>query len=165
MIRTMATPSELWFMRKQFATQLSASIFAAYVMCGTSRVPSRFHISRSTGLIYCSEFLPGKSFGIAVVFLTCSRLRLCLAFNASIPVFASPEAVPFRLTPNMQHFLTPIGVEGILTAGVMSIGRCLTEPEVCLDLQACIPFLSSGLAVRSGSSTQSLPARRSLHLV
>ena len=46
------------------------------------------------------------------------------------PVLQSSEAVPFRFTPNMQHFVTPNGMEGLMTSGIMAIGRCLTEPEV-----------------------------------
>lgn len=30
----------------------------------------------------------------------------------------------------MQNFIGPIATEGIMTAGIMAIGRCLTEPEV-----------------------------------
>lgn len=47
-----------------------------------------------------------------------------------VPILASNEAVPFRFTPNMQHFVGPICIEGILTSSIMAIGRCLTEPEV-----------------------------------
>jgi len=36
----------------------------------------------------------------------------------------------------MQHFLNPIGIEGILTSGIMAIGRSLTEPEV-RDARIC----------------------------
>ncbi|KDQ21071.1 hypothetical protein BOTBODRAFT_142417 [Botryobasidium botryosum FD-172 SS1] len=115
MLRSMAGPIELWIMRKQIALQLSAITFMSYVMTGSSRIPSRFHVSRATGLIYMSELLP--------------------SFSNNIPIFASPDAVPFRFTPNMQHFLTPIGIEGLLTSGIMSIGRCLTEPEFDLDQQ------------------------------
>jgi hypothetical protein len=46
------------------------------------------------------------------------------------PILASAETVPFRFTPNMQHFLGPISTEGILTSSLMAIGRCLTDPEV-----------------------------------
>jgi transformation/transcription domain-associated protein len=49
---------------------------------------------------------------------------------STAPVFATNDAVPFRLSPNIQHFIGPIGIEGILTSGIMAIGRCLTEPEV-----------------------------------
>lgn len=50
--------------------------------------------------------------------------------SGSLPQFATTDVVPFRLTPNMQNFLGPIFTEGILTSGIMAIGRSLTEPEV-----------------------------------
>lgn len=46
------------------------------------------------------------------------------------PEFANTEPVPFRLTPNIQAFITPIGIEGVLVTGIMSIARALTESEV-----------------------------------
>ena len=46
------------------------------------------------------------------------------------PLFATTETVPFRFTPNMQHFLGPIMTEGIVTAGIVAIARSLTDPEV-----------------------------------
>jgi len=49
---------------------------------------------------------------------------------AQQPVFAVSDAVPFRFTPAMQHFLGSTQIEGILTSGIMAIGRSLTEPEV-----------------------------------
>lgn len=52
------------------------------------------------------------------------------------PVFATIDVVPFRLTPNMQNFLGPIFTEGILTSGMMTIGRSLTDPEVFIS----VPF-------------------------
>lgn len=30
----------------------------------------------------------------------------------------------------MQHFVGPVLTEGILTSGIMAMGRCLSEPEV-----------------------------------
>lgn len=48
------------------------------------------------------------------------------------------EAVPFRLTPNLQHLFGAIGVEGVLTTSVMSIGRCLTQPQ--FDLESQLPL-------------------------
>lgn len=49
------------------------------------------------------------------------------------PEFANTEPVPFRLTPNIQAFITPIGIEGVLVTGIMSIARALTESEVSDD--------------------------------
>ncbi|KZT41150.1 hypothetical protein SISSUDRAFT_1059707 [Sistotremastrum suecicum HHB10207 ss-3] len=115
MLRTMTTPIDLWMMRKQFTLQLASATFMTYTMSLAARYPSRFHVSRTTGLIHVSEMLPSLS----------SRQ----------PLFVMPETVPFRLTPNMQHFITPIGIEGLLTVGLMSIGRSLTEPEFDMDQQ------------------------------
>ncbi|KAI0832419.1 atypical/PIKK/TRRAP protein kinase [Trametes gibbosa] len=118
MIRTMNGPSELWRMRKEFALQLASVSFMTYLLCLGSRLPSRFHWSRSTGQIAMSEILPG--------------------LTSQAPYFTSPDAVPFRFTPNLQHLLGPILTEGILASGIMSIGRCLTEPENDLEHQLCL---------------------------
>ncbi|KAI0335467.1 atypical/PIKK/TRRAP protein kinase [Cubamyces sp. BRFM 1775] len=118
MIKTMDGPSELWRMRKEFALQLASSSFMTYLICLGSRLPSRFHWSRSTGQIAMSEILPG--------------------LTPQAPYFTSADAVPFRFTPNLQHFLGPILTEGILACGIMSIGRCLTEPENELEHQLCL---------------------------
>ncbi|KAI0638186.1 atypical/PIKK/TRRAP protein kinase [Trametes polyzona] len=118
MIRTMDGPSELWRMRKEFALQLASVSFMTYLLCLGSRLPSRFHWSRGSGQIAMSEILPG--------------------LTAQAPYFTSPDAVPFRFTPNLQHLLGPILTEGILACGIMSIGRCLTEPENDLEHQLCL---------------------------
>jgi len=118
MIRTMNGPNELWRMRKQFASQIAATSFMTYILCLTSRLASRFHLSRTTGQIAMSELLPG------------------LANHA--PVFATNDAIPFRFTPNMQHFIGPIFTEGILASGIMAIARSLTEPEFELEQQLCL---------------------------
>jgi transformation/transcription domain-associated protein len=60
MLRAMEGPGELWRMRKQFALQIAGTSFMTHVVCLTSRLPARFHISRRTGQIYMSELLPGK---------------------------------------------------------------------------------------------------------
>jgi len=60
MMRTMDDSSALWRMRKQFASQVASLSFMTYVLCLSSRNPSRFHISRATGLIAMTELLPGK---------------------------------------------------------------------------------------------------------
>ncbi|CAK5275625.1 unnamed protein product [Mycena citricolor] len=118
MVRTMETPSDLWRMRKQFALQLASCSFMTYTLCLTHRTPTRYYISRKTGLIAMSELVPGMSQQQAT--------------------FATNDVVPFRLTPNMQNFLGPIFTEGILTAGILAIARSLTEPEFDLEHQICL---------------------------
>jgi transformation/transcription domain-associated protein len=68
--------------------------------------------------------------------MTMSEMLPGLAGQA--PVFASNDAVPFRFTPNMQRFLGPVFTEGLLTTGIMVIGRCLTEPDFGLEQQLCL---------------------------
>lgn len=58
MIKSMASPSDLWHIRKQMTLQMASFIFLTYVMSMGARVPSRIHISRSTGKIHTSDMLP-----------------------------------------------------------------------------------------------------------
>ncbi|KAF7332097.1 hypothetical protein MKEN_00090300 [Mycena kentingensis (nom. inval.)] len=118
MIRTMDGPSNLWRMRRQFALQVAACSFMSYTLCLTYRTPQRYLISRSSGLMAMSELVPGTS--------------------QSVPIFATNDVVPFRYTPNMQAFVGPILTEGILTSGIMAIGRSLTDPEFELEQQLCL---------------------------
>ncbi|KAK4700569.1 transformation/transcription domain-associated protein, partial [Phenoliferia sp. Uapishka_3] len=113
MIKTMQSPSELWHIRKQMTLQMASFIFATYVMSMGARVPSRIHISRSSGKMYTSDMLP--------------------SIVPNKPEFVNTEAVPFRFTPNLQRFITPIGTEGLLTSSMLAIARCLTESEFDLE--------------------------------
>lgn len=113
MVKSMKDPESLWLMRKQFAIQSAANMFLTYMCCLHGRSPSRFQISRKTGGMYMSEILPATS--------------------AGSPIITSSEAVPFRLTPNMQHFITKTGVEGIVTAVLTALSKSLTLPEFDLS--------------------------------
>ncbi|SGY18766.1 BQ5605_C014g07468 [Microbotryum silenes-dioicae] len=110
MIRSMASSSELWHIRREMTLQMAAFIFMTYVMSMGVRLPSRVHISRSSGKLLTSDMLP--------------------SIIPTKPEFFNNEAVPFRFTPNFQRFITPIGTEGLLTSSMMAIARCLTESEV-----------------------------------
>jgi hypothetical protein len=57
----MVGPEELWRMRKQFSLQVASSCFMTFVFALSSRHPSRFQISRTTGLIAMTELIPGLS--------------------------------------------------------------------------------------------------------
>ena len=54
-------------------------------------------------------------------------------FNPTAPQFKSTDPTPFRLSPNIQHFIGPVGIEGVLTSALMALGRTLTEPERNLE--------------------------------
>lgn len=63
----MESPSDLWRTRKQFASQWASNSFLTYVFYMTSRMPARFHWSRTTGEIYMSEMLPGTVIEICIM--------------------------------------------------------------------------------------------------
>jgi transformation/transcription domain-associated protein len=133
MVRTLKDASSLWLMRKHFAMQTAASMFLSHVACLSNRTPGRFHMSLKTGLMYMSEVLPCKfpsPRGLE------SSLNSVLAFDAVTPMHRCNEKVPFRLSPNMQHFITPTGIEGILTSSVIAMARSLSMPE--FDLESCL---------------------------
>lgn len=131
-------PSELWRMRRQFGSQLAAACFMTFVLCLSSRHPSRFQICRSTGQIAMTELIPSLS--------------------SQMPIFATSDVVPFRLTPNMQNFLGPICTEGILTSGILAIARSLTEPEVS-TLSSDVVISLNSFPVCLGTTTMSFRQR------
>ncbi|KAK5808732.1 hypothetical protein F5H01DRAFT_281683, partial [Linnemannia elongata] len=113
MTRNMKTYTDLWMIRKQFTTQMASVTFLTYIMSIGHRFPTKWFISLQTGNVWTSDMLP--------------------VFSPSTTTFSNSEPVPFRFTPNIQHFITPTGVEGVFTSALMSIARCLTEPEFEFD--------------------------------
>lgn len=76
--------------------------------------------------MYMTEILPGESISNA---LFVGHTDPASAFASGQPIIASSEHVPFRLTPNMQHFITRVGIEGVVTSCVTAIAKSLTVPE------------------------------------
>jgi transformation/transcription domain-associated protein len=100
--------AEFWLFRRQFSYQLSALTFMTYILFMHNRYPAKMNIARGSGKIWGSELM---------------------SFMGSKPFFHNPEPVPFRLTPNLQTLMGPLATEGIFACSLMSIARCLTEPE------------------------------------
>ncbi|KZT74387.1 FAT-domain-containing protein [Daedalea quercina L-15889] len=139
MTRTMAGPGELWRMRKQFALQVASTSFVTHVLCIGNRAPQRFNLSLATGMMYMSDLIPSAA--------------------ANAPILASSEIVPFRLTPNMQHFMGPILLDGLLAVGIMTIGRCLTEPEFDLESHLCLFARDEVVTLRTRAAPQDMAFR------
>ena len=55
---------------------------------------------------------------------------LSIALSSANPTLQQTDMTPFRLTPNVQDFITPVGIEGLMTAALLSLSRGLLEPEV-----------------------------------
>ena len=47
------------------------------------------------------------------------------------------EIVPFRFTPNLQDYVTPIGTDGVLLSTIVASARCLARPDT--DLGEFLP--------------------------
>ncbi|EHY54471.1 transcription-associated protein 1 [Exophiala dermatitidis] len=107
--------ADFWLFRRQFAYQFAATTFMTYIMHMSARYPMKYFISRATGDIWASDLLPN--------------------LNSARAYFFNPEAVPFRLTPNIQTLMGPLAVEGIFTASLMAIARCLAEQDQGYEME------------------------------
>ncbi|TPX51638.1 hypothetical protein SeMB42_g00090 [Synchytrium endobioticum] len=114
MTRALESYSDFFSMRKHFCGQMATVTFMTYLLSINQRVPQKFFISVRTGNIWSSELVP------------------TLAPPPTV-VLTNSEAVPFRFTPNIQHFMTPIGIDGAFTSSLISLAKSLTEPEFELD--------------------------------
>lgn len=95
-----------WAFRRQFTRQYAAQIFIQYVLGLGSRFLHRIYFSKVNGNVSMSDMLP--------------------ILNHQ-GLYQIGEAVPFRLTPNLQHFMGDIGMEGLLISSIFAIAKCLTE--------------------------------------
>ncbi|KAI8880605.1 hypothetical protein K501DRAFT_224440 [Backusella circina FSU 941] len=125
LFKTMKTYTDYWMLRKRFTSQYATATFMTYIFSVGHRMPHKIMISRSTGNVWMIELQPG--------------------WLATTPLFGNGEAMPFRFTPNIQEFITPIGIEGLFTSSLMATARCLTEPEFELDQYLCL-FVRDELA-------------------
>ncbi|KAK4510703.1 uncharacterized protein ATC70_005136 [Mucor velutinosus] len=113
MLRTLGSYTDYWMHRKQFIAQYATATFMSYLFSVGHRTPHKITMSRETGSIWMTELLPG--------------------WNQNNPMLGNGETVPFRFTPNIQDYITPVGVEGLFTSCLMATARSLTEPDLELD--------------------------------
>jgi transformation/transcription domain-associated protein len=110
MFEKMDSYEELWFLRKRFTAQMACVTFMTYLLSIGQRNPQKFYISVEKGNIWMPELLS--------------------SISQQTLLFTSSEAVPFRLTPNLQHFISPIGLEGVFTSSLVSIADVLGNANV-----------------------------------
>ena len=132
----MASPNDLWHLRKHMTTSMSSFIFMTYVMSMADRRPQRIHISRATGKMHTSDMVPCEYPLRLSSTHRAQRLTSVLLPRTAIvpgkPELVHGEPVPFRFTPNFQRFIGPHGIEGLLTSSLVATARALTESEVRL---------------------------------
>ncbi|KAI9712347.1 MAG: hypothetical protein M1820_001560 [Bogoriella megaspora] len=125
--------ADYYLFRRQFAYQLAALTFMTYIIPMAQRYPHKMVISRGSGNIWGMDLLPN--------------------IHNNHPVIVNQEAVPFRLTPNLQVFLGPLATEGIFACTLQTIARCLAEPLTSSDIDTTAqPNPSGGNAPPSSTS-------------
>ena len=95
-----------WKFRRQFTKQYASQIFAQYILALGNRFLHNIHIGVNNGCVFMSDMLPQMNIE---------------------GLYQIEEAVPFRLTPNIQHLIGDIGMEGVMIPSIMAIAQCLTE--------------------------------------
>ncbi|KAF1996459.1 hypothetical protein P154DRAFT_623225 [Amniculicola lignicola CBS 123094] len=110
--------ADFWLFRRTFSYQLASLTFMTYVMHMNTRFPHKINISRANGRVWGTELIPSMAVGK--------------------PILHNNEPVPFRLTPNLQTLMGPLNLEGIFASAVMTVARCLIEPEGELEMQLSI---------------------------
>lgn len=125
----MATPGDLWHVRKQMTTQFASFIFTTYIFSVGMRTPGRMSFSRSSGNLYTTDLLP-STYLVFYQYDITADAKSTTGFKPNKAEFGHSESVPFRFTPNLQKFFGAIGTEGVLSSSLLAISRALTEIEV-----------------------------------
>ena len=124
---------DFWIFRKQFSSQYATFAFATYMLCINARQPQKIHIHQGSGRVWTSEMLPYKVVAAKSPNNIFQNSSLDVSAQRAAPMFSSLELVPFRLTPNIQELIGPIGSEGIFSMHMMIIAQCLSDPEYEID--------------------------------
>ncbi|KAJ2717297.1 transcription-associated protein 1 [Coemansia spiralis] len=103
-----ASPMEFWLYRESFTYQIAVSIALTYMVSCAQRTPAKLSISRTTGGVCLHDLAPAQ---------------------ATPGLLHSNEPVPFRLTPNIQAFVTELGLEGVVPFAIHKVARRFTDPE------------------------------------
>ncbi|SSD59798.1 probable Transcription-associated protein 1 [Saccharomycodes ludwigii] len=115
-----------WLFRKQFSAQYGAFCFMSYMLSINARYPHKIHIDSRSGNCFTLEMLPAR-----YPYERVKQYNKNFEFNIppDAPVFYNNEAVPFRLTPNIQKLIGDSAMEGIFSVAIFIIARALMEPE------------------------------------
>jgi transformation/transcription domain-associated protein len=108
MLATFPDHTDVWMFQRQFTSQLALSAFASYVLMLVKGAPHTLLFALDTGNIYPWD--------------------LNVTFNRDGEIVA-PEPVPFRLTPNLVNFITPVGITGLFSSAMISAAEAISDTE------------------------------------
>jgi phosphatidylinositol kinase/protein kinase (PI-3 family) len=116
---------QYWLFRRLFTQQFALTTFISYVMAFGHRTPGKYALNLGNGQVTMSEVLPSINNSGQIALL---------------------DAVPFRLTPNLQVFMGPALLEGIFVESIRATASIFGQVEKG-DLGLCLPlFLRDELA-------------------
>ena len=96
-----------WKVRQQLTKQWALTSVLSYSFYIEQRHPNKFVFSASRGDLLSLNFRP--------------------TYHRNTGQLLGIDHVPFRLTPVLQHVMTPIGVHGLLAESMMSAAACLHD--------------------------------------
>ncbi|KAJ2091537.1 transcription-associated protein 1 [Coemansia sp. RSA 986] len=106
-----ASSMDYWLYRESFSFQFSVSIALSYIIASAQRTPAKLVVSRTSANICLSDLVPTQ---------------------ATPGLIHSKEPVPFRLTPNIQEFVTELGLEGIVPFAIHKVVQRIAGKEYLL---------------------------------
>ncbi|XP_035001489.1 transformation/transcription domain-associated protein isoform X2 [Hippoglossus stenolepis] len=112
-LHTFPNATDYWTFRKMFTIQLALIGLAEFMLHLNRLNPEMLQIAQDTGKLNVSYF----------------RFDI----NDATGDLDANRPVPFRLTPNISEFLTTIGVSGPLTASMIAVARCFSQPNFKVD--------------------------------
>ena len=104
-------PTDFWTFRRQFTNYLSVNNITQYALCLTSISPENLELSCNTGCFFVS------------------RQTFDLNTKQSPPALHYSHTIPFRLTPNITHFISDYNISGPLLSNMIAIIRCYAQPK------------------------------------
>jgi transformation/transcription domain-associated protein len=143
MIKLLPTEN-LWMFKRQFMAQMALSSFMSAVFHIGGRQPQKILFAKSSGKVLQLDFHP--------------------MYDAAGNLEAA-EAVPFRLTRNLQSFFTPYGIEGSLVACMGATSQAFTATHSPLEHHLTMFFRDELMTWpwrRQGASGQPPPRRPEL---
>ena len=114
--------------------QLALSGLAEFVFHLTRLDSEMFQIARNSGCLTQTFYKFEINSEGTVVVVVC--LFVCLFTVLIFPSLGALDAnrpVPFRLTPNLQSFLSPIGINGPLYMSMVASARALIQPQYSIE--------------------------------
>ena len=145
MMKTFSSWDQYYRFRSVFTQQLALHSFLCYIFALPDRSPHKMMFSQSSGEFLSLECRPG--------------------YNVSTGLVEAVEAVPFRLTRNLQTFLTHFSIEGSFAHVMTTAAQCLVNHVELVENQLNLFFRDDLMSWHaSKSSPHSEEAQRRLEL-